>query len=183
MVNYKLYQNSKDPNLKVGDVSFYTSIMSFLTSISMSAIGSYNYKHYEFNFSNKNSTMFLTCDSGIITIHPNMTKFGLVLKEESLKRISYTSDDSCTNYTNVIYDMQPCIGLNYCELSYNEAWIFNDEYLPENLSHQKSFFHYKEKIYSKCQERLKREKGVLSVYCRNRDKFEQSFFSVGSKMR
>ena len=78
MVNQKMFSNHKDPNLKVNDITIYTYILNIFTSLSMSSVGSYNLKHYEFSFTNKQKSMFVACESGMITVHPNMTKFGLV---------------------------------------------------------------------------------------------------------
>lgn len=67
--------------------------------------------------------MILSCDYGMITVNPMMTKFGFVPEKKSLERLHYDFDDSCTNYINIMYSLQPCRGKNKCRVAIGTNWL------------------------------------------------------------
>lgn len=144
--NVVLYGKSKHPNLKYeGKGGLMSTITSVLTSTTMAASASFNQVIYEYSFRN-NQTMLVSCEYGMVTIEPDWTKFGYVSKKKSLEQLSFSIDDTCTNYTNVMMSMQDCIGKNHCKVSFDLGWINSDPY---------------------CLERRKEKRGVLAVNCKH----------------
>jgi hypothetical protein len=68
----------------------------------------------------------ITCPlHSTISVNPNRTKFGIVAKSRDLKFVAYDLDDACTNYTQLMLSMQGCVGLQICNMSFDERWIYN----------------------------------------------------------
>lgn len=146
LTNIALYSRSKHPNLKYNnDGGIMNTITNLFTSTTMAASASFNQVIYEYSFKN-NQTMFVSCEYGLVTVEPKWTKFGYVSKKKSLEQLSFSIDDKCTNYTNVMKSMEGCIGMRRCEVAFDLGWILEDEY---------------------CLERRNEKRGVLAVNCKN----------------
>lgn len=91
--------------------------------------------------------MYISCDFGVVSVNHNKTKFGFTDKNQSLKQLMYRIDDSCTNYTMLMHEMQPCIGTNFCEMTFDRGWINSNETCLENINSNNT--------------------GVMSVYCKD----------------
>lgn len=147
MTNYLLYGQSRNPNLKPYVQERITgSVNSLITSTTMAASASFNQVIYEFDLE-KRQKNHLSCEFGIITVNPDWTKFGFVPQKKSLNQLSFTIDDSCTDYSNVMRSMEPCIGKNYCQISYSEGWIRTNT--------------------NECKDLYDGFKGVMAVYCKH----------------
>lgn len=91
--------------------------------------------------------MYISCDFGVVSVNQNNTKFGFVDKTQSLQQLVYRIDDSCTNYTMLMHEMQPCIGTNFCEMTFDRGWIKRDEACLKKINEENT--------------------GVMSVYCKD----------------
>lgn len=67
--------------------------------------------------------VLLSCEFGKITVNPQKTKFGFVAEKMSLERLHFSIEDDCTNYLQLIYSLQPCIGKNKCKVHLSKNWI------------------------------------------------------------
>ena len=90
--------------------------------------------------------MILSCDYGKIAVTPNRTKFGFFEKTKPITKLMFQIDDSCTNYTNVMISLQPCIGTNFCEINLRRNWL---------------------KSQKECLDMVETHKLVLSTFCKN----------------
>lgn len=70
--------------------------------------------------------LLLSCEYGEIAVNSNKTKFGFVEARKSLERLHFSFEDTCTNYIEVLYSLQPCIGKNRCNVVINRKWINQD---------------------------------------------------------
>lgn len=93
--------------------------------------------------------VLLSCEFGMITINPKKTKFGFVNHKMSLERLHFGFEDDCTDYTQLMYSLQPCLGKNRCNITVNKAWVYEDNPSCVNKFKDSSF------------------KTVLGVHCKH----------------
>lgn len=106
-----------------------------------------NQHHFEVDFVNGHEHI-LSCQYGVVSLSPNQTKFGFIPSKKKLLELTYSINDSCTNYTSFMASLQPCYLNNYCVVEFDRGWVKDIDScynLIDNPEH----------------------KGVLSVYCKN----------------
>lgn len=143
LTNASLYAISKHPNLKHSGDTLLEKIYSSLTPTTMAASASFNQVFYEYSFRD-DQQMHVSCEYGFVSIDPDWTKFGFVSKKKSLEELSFSIDDECTDYKNVVKSMKGCLGMKYCKVNFEKNWVKEE-----------------------CRDKIQDFKGVLAVYCKN----------------
>ena len=154
ITNIALYKKSRHPNLKPLGSGFASNFYGGLVSTTLGAISSFNQNMFDLDYKHlkQNKSLLLSCEFGMVSINPNQTKFGLVQKWKSLDQLQFSIKDKCTNYTDVMYSLQPCIGKKLCNVESRMSWFnMNDRECDELING-------KEK---------KEWRPVLSIHCKH----------------
>ena len=148
MTNIGLYKNSNHPILKPLGDAVSANIFGFIIATTFGAISSFNQNIYALRFmdpgsskrflqdsnpSSETSTpqvdrtwkreLLLSCEYGHIAVNQNFTKFGFVERRVTLDQFQFSIDERCTDYEEVMYSLQPCIGKNFCKVESRASWV------------------------------------------------------------